>query len=116
MGLLHPDTAIRVADKIQKNASTKLPRRFCIGDKLYAKEFQSSNWLPVEVVKITGPLSYHVKTGDGLVLRKHIDHLRKRHSDNTVEFNNDDEGIMQDRFSDSTDTQNDKLLEKPAVI
>ena len=104
LDLLHPDTANRVADKIQKSASTKPPRRFSIGDKLYAKEFQSSNWLPVEVVKITGPLSYHVKTEDGLVLRRHIDHLRKRHSDNTVELNNDDEGIMQDRFSDSTDT------------
>uniref|UniRef100_A0A1X7VTS0 Integrase catalytic domain-containing protein n=1 Tax=Amphimedon queenslandica TaxID=400682 RepID=A0A1X7VTS0_AMPQE len=41
--LLHPETAHRVADEVQKGVSDKSAKKFLIGDKLYAKEFSSSN-------------------------------------------------------------------------
>uniref|UniRef100_A0A1X7TEG4 Integrase catalytic domain-containing protein n=1 Tax=Amphimedon queenslandica TaxID=400682 RepID=A0A1X7TEG4_AMPQE len=94
LDLLHPNTANRVADKVKRGVSDKSARKFLTGDKLYAKKFSSSNWVPVELVEVTGPLSYHVRTGEGLVLRRHVDHLRKRHPDSA-----EDEGIMQDGFS-----------------
>uniref|UniRef100_A0A1X7VGW6 Integrase catalytic domain-containing protein n=1 Tax=Amphimedon queenslandica TaxID=400682 RepID=A0A1X7VGW6_AMPQE len=96
LDLLHPNTANRVADKVKRGVSDKSARKFLTGDKLYAKEFSRSNWVPVELVEVTGPLSYHVRTREGLVLRRHVDHLRKRNPDST-----EDEGIMQDGFSSS---------------
>ena len=57
LDLLHPDTASKVADKREKSIPQKQARNFAVGQKLYAKNFQGSNWLPVEVATITGPLS-----------------------------------------------------------
>ncbi|XP_019855513.1 PREDICTED: uncharacterized protein LOC109584274 [Amphimedon queenslandica] len=35
-------------------------------------------WIPVTVVKVTGPVSYIVKTTDGIEFRRHVDQLRYR--------------------------------------
>ena len=83
LDLLHPDTSKRVIDKQEKSISTnKAPRTFKIGDKLFAKNFHGPQWIPVVVCKVSGPLSYHVKTEDEIVLRRHVHHLRIRYSDN----------------------------------
>ena len=83
LDLLHPDTSNRVIDKQEKSISTnKAPRTFKIGDKLFAKNFHGTQWIPVVVCKVSGPLSYHVKTEDKIVLPRHVDHLRIRYSDN----------------------------------
>ena len=59
------------------------------------------------MTKITGPLSYHVETDSGMILRRHVDYLRYRYSDNptsipqqptTVE-NSDDDWVMPDMFN-----------------
>ena len=83
LDLLHPDVAQRVERKQQKELGKKAPRRFHVGDKLFAKNFQSSNWIPVTVSKVLGPLSYQVTTSEGIVLRRHVDHLRVRHCDHS---------------------------------
>ena len=82
LDLLHPDIS-KVQDKQQKEVSGKAPRTFKVGDKLFAKDFHGTKWIPVVVSKVTGPLSYHVDTSDGLTLCRHVDHLRIRHSENS---------------------------------
>ena len=80
--LLHPDIQEKVETK-----QTKIPqphqkiRTFSIGDKLYAKNYSGSpTWIPVTVVKVTGPVSYHVETENGIVIRRHTDQLRLRYT------------------------------------
>ena len=72
---LHSDTSEEVEKK------RKEPRKFKLDDLLFAKNFHGSIWIPVKVTKITGPLSYEVTTESGVTLRRHVDHLRKRFSE-----------------------------------
>ena len=72
--LLHPDIQEKVETK-----QTKIPqphqkiRTFSIGDKLYAKNYSGSHtWIPVTVVKVTGLVSYHVETENGIVIRSNF--------------------------------------------
>ena len=45
---------------------------------MYVKDFPNGkDWLPGEVVKIQGPLSYHVQLTDGRTVRRHDDVIRK---------------------------------------
>ena len=37
-------------------------------------------WIPVKVIKVTGPVSYQVVTNQGHVLRRHLNQLRYRFS------------------------------------
>ena len=80
LDLLYPDISVRMENKAEKNISGKKPRKFTIGEKVYAKNFHGSRWLPAEIIKVTGPLSYQVETEDSFVLRRQVDHLRKRFS------------------------------------
>ena len=69
MDLAHPDMT---QDKIPQ--PKQRTRSFSVGDKLFAKNFSgSTNWIPVTVTKVSGPVSYHVETAQGIVLRRHID-------------------------------------------
>ena len=81
LDLLHPDTSCKVSEKQDKLIRNKVPRKFDIGDKLFAKNFHGTEWIPVKVTKVTGPLSYEVQTNSGIVLRRHVDHLRRNYSD-----------------------------------
>ena len=76
LDLLHPDTSKRVEDKQRRLMTDKNPRTFAVGDKVFARDVLHKKWIPAMVFKITGPLSYHVETNTGVVLRKHVDHLR----------------------------------------
>ena len=51
-----------------------------MGNFVYTKDFSSSPliWIPGTIVKVTGPLSYHVKLSDGSVVRRHVDTVRTR--------------------------------------
>ena len=46
----------------QRNSSHSL-RTFSINDRVYVKDFSTTPvaWLPGKIVKVTGPLSYHVE-------------------------------------------------------
>ncbi|XP_011404918.1 PREDICTED: uncharacterized protein K02A2.6-like [Amphimedon queenslandica] len=75
MDLLHPDASKRVEDKQRKLMTDKRPRTFAVGDKVFVRDVLHKKWIPAVVIKITGPLSYHVETNSGVVLRMHVDHL-----------------------------------------
>ena len=59
----------------------------------------------MRIVKVTGPVSYQIKTDEGLVLRRHVDQLRRQYADETSESDTqlpscvDDEWVEQDGFS-----------------
>ena len=78
---IHPDMSEDVEKKQEKLISGKEPRKFKLDDLLFAKNFHGSMWIPMKVTKITGPLSYEVTTESGVTLRRHVDHLQRRFSE-----------------------------------
>ena len=81
---LFPDLQSRVQKKQAEQAAShdnsKPLRSFNVGDLVYAKDFSSTPllWIPRTVVKVTGPLSYHIKLTDNRVVRRHVDAIRVR--------------------------------------
>ena len=71
--------------KIQHDKATKC-RTFQQDDLVLVRNFSrrcNSNWLPGTITKLSGMQSYRVKLADGQVVRRHADHIRRRHSDCT---------------------------------
>ena len=103
LDLTHPDISKKVQDKQDKGWQEKRSTRsFTVGEKLYAQNFSGSpRWLPVIVTKITGPVSYHVKTQDGIVLRRHTDQLRPRLG--SAELDNNEENELLDSADECDD-------------
>ena len=83
--LLHPDTGSHVIGQQEKMCvRTSSLRSFQKGEKVYAKAFgNKKGWIPVTVETKAGPVSYQLKTLDGQVIRRHVDHVRKRYSDDS---------------------------------
>ena len=81
---LFPDLQQRVQQKQAQQAAqhdnSKPLRSFAVGDSVYTRDFSASSptWIPGTVVKITGPLSYHIKLMDGGIVRRHVDAVRTR--------------------------------------
>ena len=105
LDLLHPDTAARMNDKQEKSIPGRAPRQFEVGEKVYAKNFHGPKWITGRIVKVTGPVSYQIETDEGLLLRRHVDQLRRQYADETSESDTqlpsciDDEWVGQDGFS-----------------
>ena len=82
---LFPDLQHHVEKKQAKQAAShdnsKPLRSFTVGDLVYTKDFSSSPlmWIPGTIVRVTGPLSYHVELRDGRIVRRHVDAVRTRH-------------------------------------
>ena len=66
-------------EKQQKLVSSKTPRRFQVGDKLFARNFHGPHWILVKVTKVTGPLSYQVETESGITLHQHVNAQEGNH-------------------------------------
>ena len=63
----------------QKHDAKARVREFNVGDKVFSKNFGSgSKWLPGKIVRVSGPVSFHVELEDGKQRRCHQDHLRLR--------------------------------------
>ena len=80
--LLHPDAGSRVKLQQERMCMRKSKlRSFSEGEKLYAKAFSisSKGWIPATVEARTGPLSYRLRTEDGSIIRRHVDHVRIRY-------------------------------------
>ena len=81
---LFPDLQQHVQKKQAEQAAShnnsKPLRSFKVGDLVYTKDFSSTPliWIPGTVVKVTGPLSYHIELDDGRVVRRHVDAVRAR--------------------------------------
>lgn len=125
--LLRPDADANVA---RKQAQQKLDhdqharsRRFEIGQRVMAKNFRPGvDWVPATVVDSLGPLSYLVETTDGILWRRHVDHLKECLSKQPVASSNSDvwkpsEPETNEEQSDSTNDQgtNDQGSTSPPV-
>ena len=68
--------------QLKSQDSPRLAGNFNIGSKVFAQNFAQSDpkWLPGAIVKVTGPLSYHVQLQDGSTVRRHVDDIRRRDS------------------------------------
>ena len=81
LDLLYPDIGKKVEKRQQKqisSTSNRVTRIFMGRDKVFTSDFRSNKlkWLPGEIVKVSGPLSYHVKIAQG-VIRHHVISLRR---------------------------------------
>ena len=83
---LFPNMQKHVQQKQSKQAmhhdNSKPLRNFAVGDVVYTRDFSTPTvtWTPRSVVKVTGPLSYHIELADGRTVHRHVDAIRKRHS------------------------------------
>ncbi|CAB3995696.1 Retrovirus-related Pol poly from transposon, partial [Paramuricea clavata] len=83
LDLIQPNLGDRVREKQsqQKAVHDYHARERIIetGNLVYAKDFRKpKSWMPGTVVKKTGPVSAEVQLDDGLIIRRHQDHLRIR--------------------------------------
>ena len=83
LDLIKPSLDQRVQDKQghqkrQHDIHAK-QRNLVEGERVYLKNHRSGDsWLPGEICKATGPVSYTVKMSDGSIVRCHQDHIRSR--------------------------------------
>ena len=57
-----------------------------MNDSVYVRNFGGGEkWIPGEIVKSTGPVSYKVKTNDGLLVRRHADQIKVTCADQEFE-------------------------------
>ena len=65
---------------------TAVDREIRVNDNVYVRNFgKGDKWLPGEIVKCTGPVSYKVKTNDGIYVRRHADQVRVSCAENESE-------------------------------
>lgn len=71
LDLVHPDTYQKPLKTEQGGTSQdRKCRTFQIDDRVFARNYsnnQSPKWVTAKVIKITGPVSYQVRTSQGLV-------------------------------------------------
>ena len=80
LDLMHPDVSRKVTTKLTSSSSRQPPCTFSVGDKVFARNYHGTKvWLPAEIIQVTGPVSYKVKTSSNLILRRHIGQLRTRY-------------------------------------
>ena len=83
LDLIRPELRHRVeaqqgAQKVHHD-NTKKERQFSEGDSVLVKNFSPGpKWKKAHIESKTGPLSYTVNYEDGVVTRRHFDHLLKR--------------------------------------
>ena len=73
---------LHIQDQQKKNVNIgRTCHHFVVGDKVHGRSYRErkGKWMPATVVKITGPLSYVVKTTDNLEWQRHKNQLRIRH-------------------------------------
>ena len=84
---------------------------------MFAKNFgQGKSWFPGHLLRASGPRSFMVKLSDSLIVRRHVDHLQKRYTED-VDFPRSETedcwvyGSMQStEESRSTDSSQDRSL------
>lgn len=75
----------QAAQKLQHDRRAKA-RDLQIGQQVMARNFRPGpSYVPGEVVAKCGPLSCSVRVGDGMVWRRHVDHLKLFESKSAVE-------------------------------
>ena len=87
--LLKPDTKGVVESKqaTQKEHHDKHSKlqSFPIGSPVVVRDFRHPNkWIPGVILRMLGPVTYHVRVENGKVVKRHIDHLAHRLAPATV--------------------------------
>ena len=83
LDLIKPNVVERVEkrqaqQKLSHDGSSRV-NTFEKGETVYAQNFGTgSKWIPAVVQEVTGPVSFLVKLEDGRLVRRHLDHLRRR--------------------------------------
>ena len=79
LDLCKPHTAVHVEEKqLQQKVVHDKKAKAMVGDQVFVKNFSGNRrWLPGEIMKKTGPVSFHVRLEDGRV-RRHQDQIRIR--------------------------------------
>ena len=94
LDLLQPDTTSHVLDKqttqkLNHDKHTK-ERSFEVADPVLVYNFSNGpKWLSGTIIEIHGNCNYTIELTDGRIVRRHIDHLRSRVPDLTVEAQED---------------------------
>ena len=53
-----------------------------MNDSVYVRNFgRGEKWIPGQIVESTGPVSYKIKTNDGVLMRRHADHVKVTYPD-----------------------------------
>lgn len=86
---IHPERRTRVERKqsIQKKYHDKqvAGRNFQEGDAVITRNFSHGpKWIPGIITTITGPVSYKVRLGGGIIVRRHVDQILARPEDRVL--------------------------------
>ena len=74
-----------------QHGNTRKERQFGEGGRVLVTNFNPGlKWKNAHIESGTGPLSYTVKYEDGVVARRHVDHLLKQHGVPTIDIEDDD--------------------------
>lgn len=89
LSLVHPNIKSRVVAKQNKQKSSHdlhaHERQFSEGNKVYVRNYlRGPEWLPGIIINKTGNVMFTVKLLDGRDVRKHVDQIRLRHTDERV--------------------------------
>ena len=90
LDLCHPSVQKSVVQhqqtlKICHDISAK-EREMGVNENVFVRNYGTGNkWIPGEIIQSTGPVSFKVKTNDGLLLRRHADHIRITWYDSDIE-------------------------------
>ena len=81
--LLRPDHKKLVASRqaTQRPASNNHARlrSFAVGSSVMVCDYRHANkWIPGTIVRKLGPVTYHVDTGEGTIVKRHVDQLTQR--------------------------------------
>ena len=109
LDLLYPNLSAQVKRKRQQQKDHhdqhSQSRDLNEGGKVYVKDFpEGKTWLPGTIAKKEGKVTYHVLLEDGRIVRRHIDHIRSRTDDSTVEIDlpqgsGDEDAVLLDMTS-----------------
>lgn len=113
LDLLHPDSGERLESR--RPPPVRLARSFEVNDKVFARDFRSRKvkWMPGEIVRVTGPLSYQVRVSCGLI-RRHVDGLRQRYSEDTLADSLDE--LLEPEAGLSRDLPPDHVSPAPSAV
>ena len=100
--LLKPNREAHVTEKQSQQKAdhdqSARSRQFQVGQSVMAKNLRPGpKWVPGVIVQSLGPLSFLIKMRDGQTWRRHVDHLKKLHTNPETE--NGDENSNSDTDS-----------------
>lgn len=104
---LHPDYAPKLS--VQPNNKVRV---FKENDPVYVRSYNTVDppWVPATIINPTGPVSYTAETDQGNILRRHVDQIRGRCSNDSVVQTMETDGSLSNE--DAGLTMNKETSEK----